>query len=486
MGPAMKLGDDPALRRLDAFPYQKRVGDVMSQPLVTIGPDRPLAEAASLLTDRKISALVALDDGGRPRGILTERDLTRVVAKGGAEALSSPVGQVMSSQVATVSPDDFVYVAIGRIDRLGYRHLVAVDAQGRAVGMVTTRALLHQRAATALVLGDEIEAALDAEGLAVARRRLPELVQGLLVEGLSALDVAAVVSAVLRDLTRKATELAVAAMVAEPWGTAPAAWAMLVLGSGGRGESLLGADQDNALVHLGGEADDGWFAELGRRVADTLDRAGIPYCQGGVMAREPAWRHTLAGWEGVVRRWARAASPKDVLAADIFFDFAGVAGDAALAERLRSLALAEVGASPLLVQHLATDLSRTQAPLGLLGGFRTESGRVDLKLPGLLPIVSAARALALRQGIAATGTRARLGALERAGALPEADRVLLEDAQGLLMALVLEQQVLDLGAGRPPGNKVEVGRLDRRRRRRLKQALREVEGFARAAGRGLV
>lgn len=482
----MNLGDDPVLRRLDAFPYQKRVGDVMSRPLVTIGPDRPLAEAATLLSDRKISAVVVLDDGGRPRGILTERDLTRAVGIEGAGALSSPVGQVMSSPVATVGPDDFVYVAIGRLDRLGLRHLVAVDGDGRAVGMVTTRALLHQRAGTALVLGDEIEAATDGEGLAAARRRLPELAEGLLAEGLFALDVATVTSAVLRDLTRKATELAVAAMAVESWGTAPAAWAMLVLGSGGRGESLLGADQDNALVHLGGEAEDGWFAELGRRVADTLDHAGIPYCLGGVMAREPAWRHTLAGWEDVIRRWARAASPTDVLAADIFFDFAGVAGDAALADQLRSLAMSEVGASPLLIQHLASDLSRTQAPLRLLGGLRTEGGRVDVKLPGLLPVVGAARALALRHGIAATSTRQRLRALEQAGALPEADRELLEEAQRFLMELVLEQQVLDIRAGQAPGNKVEVGRLDRRRQRRLKQVLKEVEGFAQATGRGLV
>ena len=486
MGQAMSLGDDPALRRLDVFPYQKRVGDVMSRPLVTIGPDRSLGEAATLLSDRKISALVVLGEGERPRGILTERDLTRAVGEQGAEALSLPVGQVMSSPVATVRVDDFVYVAVGRLDRLGHRHLAVVESDGRAVGMVTTRALLRQRAVIALVLGDEIGAAVDAEGLAAARGRLLELAEGLLAEGLSALDVAAVASAILRDLTRKATELASAAMAAESWGPAPAVWAMLVLGSGGRGESLLGADQDNALVHLGGEADDGGFAELGRRVADMLDHAGIPYCLGGVMAREPAWRHTLAGWQGVVRRWANAASPTDVLAADIFFDFAGVAGDGTLAGRLRALALAEVGASPLLIQHLAADLSRTQAPLGLLGGFRTESGRVDVKLPGLLPIVSAARALALRRGIDATATRERLRALEQAGALPEADRELLEEAQGFLMGLVLEQQVLDLRAGRPPGNRVEVARLDRRRRRRLKQALKDVERFAQATGRGLV
>ena len=80
---------------------------------------------------------------------------------------------------------------------------------------------------------------------------------------------------------------------------------MLVLGSGGRGESLLAPDQDNAIVHEGSEADDPWFKEVAERIADLLDAAGIPYCMGKVMASNAIWRRSLTGWEEEVLRWLR-------------------------------------------------------------------------------------------------------------------------------------------------------------------------------------
>ncbi|MSP48301.1 MAG: CBS domain-containing protein [Alphaproteobacteria bacterium] len=480
----MRLGDDPALQRLDAFPYRHRLGDVMSQPLVTIAPERTLADAARLLTERRISALVVLGGDGRPDGIITERDLTRVVAAEGSGGLDAPVRRIMSSPTVTARADDFVYVAIGRLDRLGYRHLVVVAPDGRAIGMVTARSLLRQRAAT-LALGDEIEVAVDPAGLGRVQRALPALALRLQDEGLTAPEIARVVSAVLRDLTRRATELAVAAM-APTHGPPPAAYAVLVLGSGGRGESLLAADQDNALVHAGGDAADPWFAELGRRLADTLDSAGIPYCKGGVMARERAWRHSLAGWESVIGRWAAAASPNDVLAADIFFDFQAVSGDIGLAEQLRDLALARVRASPMLVRLLAADLASVQAPVGVFGGLRAREGRIDLKVSGLFPIVATTRALALARGLRVTPTLERLRLLVEAAHVPEADAERLREAHALFMTLALEQQVADIGAGIAPGNRVELSRLDAGRRRRLKEAFRNVETFAQAVAGHIV
>src|SRR5207244_1609736 len=108
----------------------------------------------------------------------------------------------------------------------------------------------------------------DVAGLAAAYRRLPQLAHGLLAEGLRPGEIAQVISDALGDLTGRAAALAAAAMEAEGRGRAPAPWAFLVLGSAGRGESLLAADQDNALVHAGGEDLDPWFAELGVRSAD--------------------------------------------------------------------------------------------------------------------------------------------------------------------------------------------------------------------------
>ena len=82
-----------------------------------------------------------------------------------------------------------------------------------------------------------------------------------------------------------------------------------VLGSAGRGESLLAMDQDNALIFAEGEPggrEDRWFAALGAHVADILHEVGVPYCKGGVMAKNPQWRGSVRDLAPAHRRVDRA------------------------------------------------------------------------------------------------------------------------------------------------------------------------------------
>ena len=114
-------------------------------------------------------------------------------------------------------------------------------------------------------------------------------------------------------------------------GDPPVAYAVLVLGSAGRGESLLAMDQDNAIVFAEGEPDgaaDRWFADLGKHIADILHEVGVPYCKGGVMAKNPAWRGSARVWGERVAEWIGRSSPEDLLSVDIFFDLRVVHGDA--------------------------------------------------------------------------------------------------------------------------------------------------------------
>ena len=120
-------------------------------------------------------------------------------------------------------------------------------------------------------------------------------------------------------------------------------WCVLVLGSGGRGESLLSADQDNALVHAGSEADDAWFAALGFHMADLLDEAGVRRCQGGIMASNREWRCSTTVWRDRVARWLRRSSPEDLLHVDVFYDLMPVAGTLELARELHAAAGAMAG-----------------------------------------------------------------------------------------------------------------------------------------------
>ena len=454
-----------SLRRIDSFPYRHRVSELMSTPLVAAAPASTVADAVRLMNERRISSVVALDPEGRPSGILTERDVLRILATD-AGLLSRRLDEVMSRPVHTVGAGALAYRAIGRMARFGIRHLPAVDDGGCAVGMLTAGTLLKQRATLALTLGDEIEQAADAAALKAAHDRLPTLAAALRAEDVPAVQVSAVISGIVCDLTARAAALAAAA-VPTP---APAPWCLLVLGSAGRGESLLAADQDNALIHEGDEGDP-WFGAFADRLNEILAQSGVPLCTGGVMARNPAFRGTPTEWRQRIDEWVGKPQPGSLLNIDIFYDFVPVAGDHRLAVSLRRGAMEAVAKSPVFLRLLAAAGGDAGGAFGWFHRLRTENGRIDLKRHGLLPLVAGARVAALAWGVGATGTDARLaGAAAKAGAGADtaAD---LSAARGVLVEAILDQQLTDIAAGGAPSNRVDVRRLGRRGTRRIARAL---------------
>lgn len=471
------MNDTASLERIDGFAYRHRVAEVMGTPLATTRPGTTIAEAAKVMSVKGISSLAVVDEAGRPVGIVTERDVLKAVAAHRGEAADIPLGSVMSSPVATVRADSFVYVAMGRMDRLRLRHLAAVDEHGVGIGMVTLRGLMHMRSSYALLVGDEVEAATSVEDLRAAKAKLPRLAAELLAERVEALGIAAVLSSVLRALTERAARSAERSMEAEGWGKAPARWCLLLLGSGGRREALFGADQDNAVIHAGTVEDDPWFAELGKRLCDTLDAAGVPFCNGGVMACNAGWRHNPAGWENQIRRWIRGADGKELLNVHIFVDFRPVHGDVDLAADLRRLLTEQAAGSPQFLHAMAQAAGDIKAPLGILGQFITRGGRLDLKMSGLLPLTSAVRVLALKHRVEATGTGERLRRLAELGHMSEIEATSFRDHHELMLRILLEQQQADLAAGMRPGNAVDPKRLRPSDRDRLKQAFKAVNAL---------
>ncbi|MDI1285928.1 MAG: DUF294 nucleotidyltransferase-like domain-containing protein [Reyranella sp.] len=462
--------DTSALERLDSFPYRHRVGELMTSPVVTIGPDRPVAEATRLMNDRYISSVIVLDADGRLRGILTERDVLRLVAAA-PDRLADPVSAAMTTPVHAIETDAPIYRALARMARLGVRHLPVVDHDNHPVGMLTSGALLKLRASLALTLGDEIALADDGRTLRAIHDRLPTLVRALRGEDVSATQASSVVAGIGRDLAARAGELALAEMKSAGQGEPPAPWCLLVLGSAGRGESLLAPDQDNALVHEGGPGDDAWFAAFAERFNRLLDEAGVPYCNGGVMAKNPSYRHSLAGWQAQIDSWIARPQPEALLGADIFYDFAAALGTRRLAGVLRQHATHAAGHSPTFLYQLAAACDDVPRATDLLGRLRTREGRIDLKRYGLFPIVTAARVVALAWGSTATATDARLADAAAKGAFPDDAARSLIDARGVIVEAILDQQLEDIAAGRIPDNRVDPRRLGRRATSRLREAL---------------
>lgn len=472
------------LERLDAYPFRHRVRDLMGHPPAVVDPATPLAEAARRMIELRVSSLFVSAEAEphvAEAGIVTERDVLRAVAAGGEGMRSLAVGDLASRPVADVAAEDFVYRAIGRMDRLRLRHLAVTGPGGRIVGALSARDLLRMRASGALVIGDAIEAAGDAAAMANAFARMPVVAQRLLDEGVAAPEVAAVVSHEIAGLTAKAARQAEATMLAKGEGPAPVPYAVLVLGSVGRGESLLAADQDNALVTAvpdDSQAADRWFARFGTLMADLLDTVGVVRCKGGVMASNPAYRGSLDDWRRRIGGWVATTRPEDLLSVDIFFDARAVHGDMDLARRLFDEAFAAARQAPMLTKLLAEQTGTFNPPLTLFGGLKLTDGRVDLKIGGLFAVVAAARCLALRHGVTARSTRERIEALREMGIGGAEDLDRWRDAHSTLVDAILRQQIADIEAGRPPGNRVDPGPLGKVRQARLKAALRDLSHVA--------
>lgn len=468
-----EAGVEDPLPRLDSYPYRHRVREAMRADAAQTAPETPLSELLALMTRERSSSVFVAGEADDGPGIVTERDALRAIVRHGPAALAMPCADFATRPLATVPEDAFLYRAIGRMSALNIRHLAVTDAHDRIVGVVTTRDLLRLRAGTAVALGDEIDRATDVPALAQAWARLPVMAKALLADDVPARMVAAVIAREIGALTRRAAQLAEASLAYVGAGGPPCAYAVLVLGSAGRGESLLAMDQDNAIIFADGEPGgetDYWFAALGRRMTAILDEVGVPLCKGGVMASEPAFRGSLATWRARIDEWLTRSNPQDLLSVDIVFDFQAVHGDRAMANGLWREAWAAARGQGVFLKLLAENAGEAAAGLTLFGRLRTqEDGRIDLKQIGLKDIVTTARVLALHHGVAAHGTQQRLAGV---GALQGADDLaMLDAAHALILDAILRQQLADIAAGRAPGNRVAPATLSKPAQAALRRAL---------------
>lgn len=104
---------------------------------MTIRPDASLADAARLLAERRIGAVVVSGDGSAPDGILSERDIVRALADGGAGVLDETVGARMTRPVKTCRTGDSIRDVLERMTEGRFRHLPVVDDGGAMVGLVS-------------------------------------------------------------------------------------------------------------------------------------------------------------------------------------------------------------------------------------------------------------------------------------------------------------------------------------------------------------
>ena len=103
--------------------------------IYSVVPDAPVLEAIRLMAEHSIGALLVMK-GTNLAGIVSERDYARKVILMGRSSADTPVRDIMSSPVITVSPEDTVQKCMQLMTDRHVRHLPAVSG-GRVIGMVS-------------------------------------------------------------------------------------------------------------------------------------------------------------------------------------------------------------------------------------------------------------------------------------------------------------------------------------------------------------
>jgi CBS domain-containing protein len=435
-----------------------------------------LREAAQQMADAKVRTIIVQDAAGAPIGMVTLVDLLQRVLLP-ERALSLPVAEVMSAPIVTLPGSATAYEAMYTMAERGIRQIVVVE-NGRLQGVINERDLFALQRVTMREVIEQVHGAESIDTLKRAGEDIHRLTQNLLAQGVGAEPLTRTIASLNDALSRRAIALAL-----RRHDLTGIDWCWLALGSEGRGEQTFATDQDNALLFAvpeGGEAAPlrERLLAFARDVNADLDALGFPLCTGNVMASNPDLCLSTEEWKAKFLQWLREPTPQALLNANIVFDFRALCGDAALCEALREWLLGYTQSNPMFLRLMVQNALETDAPLGLIRAFVVDDepavkGTLDLKARGTRLFVDCARVFALAQGIAETGTAARL---RLAGERLRVERRHVDatvEAFHFLQLLRLRQQDLPEAQGHP--NRIDPYALHEIDQRMLKEAFRQAK-----------
>src|SRR5690348_2151062 len=117
--------------------------DAKGHNILSIEPEAKLSAAIKILGERKIGAVLVMNQG-RLEGILSERDIVRVLGERGAAVLEEPVAQVMTRKVVTCKETDTVAELMEMMTSGKFRHLPVID-NGKVVGLISIGDIVKRR-----------------------------------------------------------------------------------------------------------------------------------------------------------------------------------------------------------------------------------------------------------------------------------------------------------------------------------------------------
>jgi CBS domain-containing protein len=119
----------------EAIMTVRAILDTKGHDILSVEPDAKLSAAVKILSERRIGAVLVMS-GGRMEGILSERDIVRVLGARGAAVLEEPVSAVMTRKVVSCREKDTVASIMERMTTGKFRHLPVVE-DDKVVGLIS-------------------------------------------------------------------------------------------------------------------------------------------------------------------------------------------------------------------------------------------------------------------------------------------------------------------------------------------------------------
>ncbi|WP_300452696.1 DUF294 nucleotidyltransferase-like domain-containing protein [Accumulibacter sp.] len=459
--------------------FFRPVKDFCQRTVVTCEPDDALVGVARVMREKNISSVVVCENK-LPSGIVTDRDLRNKVVANGTDPSTLAVRAIMNSPLSVIGENDRLYEALYQMSRQNIHRLAVVDGKGKLSGIITDSDIIRLQSRSPHQLVLDIERVQNLDELRTVFTRIQSLVLHLSASGTSTRDMVRLIAHLNDQILLRLITL----LHADRFADLPGRFAVVVLGSEGRGEQTLLTDQDNAIVYgdeLGAD-EIARIEDFSQVLIDSLVAIGIPPCPGGIMANNKEWRRSLRQWQDQLDRWLRSPTPSNVLSCGTFVDIRTIFGDPSFEQELKTQVYSHVQRDKLFLMRMVENTLRFAPPIGWFGKIKGEkdgahSGMLEIKKAGIFAISEGVKALAIQAGTLKGSTHQRLEALVRDKVLSRKVADNIAESFDFLVLMRLRAQVEAVREGQAPDNYISLERLNMMELGRLRIALKGVEKF---------
>jgi CBS domain-containing protein len=459
--------------------FTRKVSSITPRQLIVFPSHTPASEVASVMIEKEVNCIYVEEDGVLI-GLVTKDILVKKIIASGRDS-QTPIRKIAKKKIISISKDALLYEALLSMFQAKLEFILVLDGE-RYIGYVSRYRLLTEHAQSPLVFIQSVKLSNTVDELKQKWDKVPELLSKLLDRGVNAEIVNRIVTTIADEILLKVIE-----GVRHEMPSAPARFAFMVMGSEGRQEQTLVTDQDNAIIYEDKANEQRelvreYFLAFAEKISDRLNTIGFSFCEGGFMAKNPKWTHSLSHWKNNYDEWINHSAPENVIKFSTFFDCRFVYGEKKLFNELKEHMIECLDKSTSkFLYNLASNALHYEPPLTFFNSIRTfsqEEKKVFNIKKAMTPIVDLVRMYALKNRIIETNTGRRIQKLHAEGFFNQKQYRELHHAYYYLMAVRLKNQARTIiNEMTEPTNLLEPNRLTQVEQSTLKEIFKFIKDF---------